>query len=89
MDRVIVERAVRALAALNACPGPETRSSPVPVHASANRATPLLGERQAGCGSPRCAGCYDVGDGRKIHPPKCGEEYRACLELWETKGRVQ
>lgn len=29
----------------------------------------------APCGSPDCAGCYDVGDGRKIHPPRCGEEW--------------
>jgi hypothetical protein len=28
----------------------------------------------APCGSPDCAGCYDVGDGRKIHPPKIGED---------------
>ena len=29
------------------------------------------GEYLALCDSPHCAGCYDVGDGRKIHPPKC------------------
>ena len=46
------------------------------------------GER-ASCGSPNCAGCYDVGEGRKIHPPKCSEDYRAWLERWEAKGRVQ
>lgn len=37
----------------------------------------------APCGSPHCAGCYDVGDGRKIHPPKCGTDFlrwRAWLE---------
>jgi hypothetical protein len=27
------------------------------------------------CGSPLCAGCYGVGDGKRIHPPKCGEDY--------------
>jgi hypothetical protein len=43
----------------------------------------------AACGSPRCAGCYDVGDGRKIHPPKCGGYYRKWLERWEAKGRLQ
>lgn len=26
-------------------------------------------EDLAACGSPDCAGCYDVGDGKKIHPP--------------------
>jgi hypothetical protein len=28
--------------------------------------------RTAACGSPNCAGCYDLGDGRKVHPPKHG-----------------
>ena len=32
----------------------------------------------APCGSEHCAGCYDVGDGKKIHPPKCSEDYRKC-----------
>lgn len=41
------------------------------------------------CGSPHCAGCYEVGDGKMIHPLKCGEEYRAWLERWKAKGRVQ
>jgi hypothetical protein len=40
----------------------------------------------AACGSPLCAGCYDVGDGRKIHPPRCGEEWLLRLE---TKCRIQ
>jgi len=43
----------------------------------------------AACGSPHCAGCYDVGDGTKIHPPKIGEDYRKWLERWESKGKVQ
>jgi hypothetical protein len=43
----------------------------------------------AACGSPHCAGCYDVGDCRKIHPPKCGEEYRKWLERWQPKGKPQ
>jgi hypothetical protein len=43
----------------------------------------------AACGSEHCVGCYDVGDGRRIHPPKCGEKYRAWLERWEAGGRVQ
>jgi len=43
----------------------------------------------APCGSPGCAGCYDVGEGKKIHPPKCCEEYRNWLLRWEAKGRIQ
>jgi hypothetical protein len=41
------------------------------------------------CGSPNCAGCYDVGDSRKIHPPRVGEEYQKCLERWKPKGKPQ
>ena len=41
------------------------------------------------CGSPHCAGCYDVGDGRKIHPPKCCKENRKWLERWQPKGKPQ
>lgn len=37
---------------------------------------PGQSERKMACGSPSCAGCYYVGDGKKIHPPRCGEEYR-------------
>jgi hypothetical protein len=52
--------------------------------------SPLL-ERQstsqiALCGSPHCGGCYDAGDGRKIHPPKCGEDYLGWFKRWEGKG---
>lgn len=45
----------------------------------------------AQCGSLDCAGCYlvDADTGAKVHPPKCGEDYRAWLERWENKGRVQ
>jgi hypothetical protein len=48
-----------------------------------------LAETGPVCGSPHCAGCYDVGDGQKIHPPKCGEGYRAWLERWQPKGKPQ
>lgn len=41
------------------------------------------------CRSPHCAGCYEVEPGVRIHPPKCSENYRAWLERWEAKGRVQ
>lgn len=43
----------------------------------------------AACGSPRCVGCYDVGGGRKIHPPKVGEDYRKWLERWQPRGKPQ
>ena len=45
----------------------------------------------AACGSPDCAGCYivDAETGARIHPPKCGEEYRRLLERWQPKGKPQ
>ena len=43
----------------------------------------------APCGSPDCGGCYDIGDGRKIHPPKPTEAWLAWLERWEPKGKPQ
>lgn len=49
----------------------------------------LQREGVASCESPHCAGCYDVGDGRNIHPPKCGEEYRKWLERWQPRGKPQ
>lgn len=45
--------------------------------------------QRASCGSPRCAGCYEVEPGVRIHPPKCGENYCVWLEQWEAKGKVQ
>jgi hypothetical protein len=36
--------------------------------------TPII-QKLAACGSSQCNGCYDVGDGRKIHPPKPGALY--------------
>lgn len=47
------------------------------------------GSGLAPCGSQHCAGCYDVGDGRKIHPPKIGEDYRKWLERWQPRGKPQ
>jgi hypothetical protein len=43
----------------------------------------------APCGSPHCAGCYDVGDGRKIHPPRCGEAFLRWRAWMEGKGPIQ
>lgn len=29
----------------------------------------------AECGAPTCAGCYSIGEGKRIHPPKAGYNY--------------
>ena len=50
---------------------------------------PASGSAIAACGSTQCAGCYEVGDGKRIHPPKCGDEYRKWLERWQPRGKPQ
>ena len=91
MNKAIVERAVQALAALNGQRRHEADSLPqranVPsttVHLDSKRS-----EVEGGCDMPHCAGCYDVGDGKRIHPPKCGRDYNEWLKRCEVKGSVQ
>jgi hypothetical protein len=44
-------------------------------------------EGLAECGSCDCNGCYSIGDGRKIHPPRTGQKYLAdWLKHWEPTG---
>jgi hypothetical protein len=33
------------------------------------------------CGSFACGGCYDVGDGKQIHPPRSGYEQEQLIAL--------
>lgn len=66
----------------------KSQPGPIPPPAAPERKASEQ-ENLAPCGSPNCAGCYDVGDARKIHPPKCGEEYRKWLERWQPKGKPQ
>ena len=89
MDRAIVERAVRALAAINTGRGTKTRSALVPISATVTPAEQSKSREIAACGSAHCAGCYEVALGVLIHPPKCSEDYRAWHKRWEAKGRVQ
>ena len=48
-------------------------------------AAPQL-EGLAACGDPGCNGCYDVGDGRKVHPPRTSQDYREWLQKWQPTG---
>jgi hypothetical protein len=88
MDKTIVDRAVRALAALNACRGSESRTFPAQVRPLGTEAE-SNGAQLGACGSRHCAGCYEVAPGVRIHPPRCGEDYKAWLEGWEARGRLQ
>jgi hypothetical protein len=91
MDKAIVERAVQALAALNGLDGRGSDSVSSREHrpAVAAQSGTQRSEEKTACGMSHCAGCYDVGDGRKIHPPKIGEDYRKWLERWKPKGKPQ
>jgi hypothetical protein len=82
MDKAVIERALRALAEIGAA-RPSVSELPREMPEPTSPAPAAL------CGSPDCAGCYDVADGKKIHPPKCGDDYRAWLERWKAKGRPQ
>jgi hypothetical protein len=90
VDKAIVERAVAALAALNG--QMQHRSDRLsrqdnPPAVVVQPGSEVRGANAA-CGSSDCAGCYDVGDSRKIHPPKCGDAFRRWREWLEGKGRV-
>lgn len=90
MDKAVVERALRALAEIGAVRTPTPKPPSVePGRFTENSDKSAKIAALAPCGSAHCAGCYDVGDGKKIHPPKCGEEYRKWLERWKPKGKPQ
>lgn len=44
--------------------------------------TALRERDKVSCGSPDCAGCYDIGDGRKIHPPRASQEWLERQNKW-------
>lgn len=84
--------------AMTVVSGCEPTESPVPVVGERIGLPELTGESESGvprpkiqklapCGSPTCAGCYEVGDGRKIHPPRCGEEFLRWRAWMEGKGK--
>ena len=93
MDKLIVERALQALAEIGAVRAPVIRTSatvasPVPISQAVPAETIVESDELAPCGSSHCAGCYDVGDGKKIHPPKSGKDYQKRMERW-SRGMVQ
>jgi hypothetical protein len=90
MDKTIVERAIQALAALNGASRREGEFSRCKTgHAAETQLEASLSGEAADCGMPGCAGCYDVGDGRKIHPPRCGEAFSRWRAWLEGKGQSQ
>jgi hypothetical protein len=91
MDKAIVERAVEALAALNGSDRGGSNSEPAREIRSAviGQSATHRGENKASCGMLHCAGCYEVGEGRKIHPPKIGVDYLKWLECWKPRGKMQ
>ena len=47
-----------------------------------------LSERAAHCGSPNCAGCYEVSPGVRIHPPRASRDYLEWFDRWRGSGAV-
>ena len=83
--RVLQEMAAHR-SATGVCPTPDTVAGQTAERPNAriSGAQPV-----AACGSSHCAGCYDVGDGRKIHPPKCGTDFLRWRAWLEGKGPRQ
>lgn len=75
MSKKAVEKALAALRAISK-PEPEKPGWEEP---------PAGREATAPCGSPRCAGCYGVEPGRRIHPPKSSEEWLVWLAQWQPR----
>ena len=55
----------------------ETAIGTVPEsdHSPAKRQQTCEAAQTAACGSSYCAGCYQIGPRRWIHPPKCGKDW--------------
>lgn len=91
MNRAILERAIEALANAGAARSPKRQlEKPMRREVNPPRTTSVTvqAEQMALCGSPYCAGCYEVEPGVRIHPPKTSEDFRVWLEHWEAKDRV-
>src|SRR2546421_3172587 len=52
-------------------------------HRQARRNTAPQLKGLADCGDPVCNGCYDVGGGRQVHPPRCSAEHLEWLRKWQ------
>ena len=90
MNQAILDRAIEALAKVGATRSPKRQAdNPAKREDDQPRTTsvPVQAKQSALCGSPYCAGCYEIERGVQLHPPKCGEDYRAWLERWQAKGK--
>jgi hypothetical protein len=47
----------------------------------------LENRKVAPCGSPHCAGCYEVAPGVRLHPPKASPDWLAWLARWNASGK--
>lgn len=70
-------------------PGTGARSPALPENPAVHQAEGQ--DLQAPCGSPHCAGCYEIEPGKRIHPPKPSEEWLEWLARTRSgeKGRRQ
>lgn len=81
-------------------PGESERLVPILAEHKASLLAVLKSRRQSGnpapqleglaaCGDPACNGCYEVGDGRKVHPPRTSQECLEWFKRWEPTDREQ
>jgi hypothetical protein len=78
-----------ALSVLAAGKGVPRRPMALPPQGTEDCANTQKHDGEAACGSRHCAGCYEVGPGVRIHPPKSSEDWKEWLLKWEPNGRVQ
>jgi hypothetical protein len=66
---------------------PEPEAALAALRSNRAEVVRLLREREsltlAPCGSPECAGCYEVKPGVRLHPPKVSREWKNWLEKWQ------
>jgi len=79
MSQKTVEKALAALRAI---------SKPDPSQAS-EEDLPRPLEAPAPCGSPHCAGCYEVEPRVWMHPPKASQEWLEWLAHWQPREKDQ
>jgi hypothetical protein len=78
MNQAIVDRAIEALAKVGAARSPKRHVDKLIKREDNQPRTPSVPaqvEQSSLCGSPDCAGCYEVKRGVRIHPPKCGKDW--------------
>ena len=79
-----VEMGLRAVESMKEQPSAGRQVCPIPA---ASSQSVNMSDNAAACGSPWCAGCYEVLPGVRIHPPRCGGNYTKSPEAGSKGNR--